>query len=92
MRYSLPLDKEVSRKELFDHLYTPGKWANDQKNAVAYAFKFYERDWGLCCSNEQKSRLNDERYRVKIDSVSSYGELKAHTRKKQQNYRSLCAS
>ncbi|WP_261792053.1 DUF4910 domain-containing protein [Campylobacter hyointestinalis] len=76
MRYSLPLDKEVSRKELFDHLYTPGKWANDQKNAVAYAFKFYERDWGLCCSNEQKSRLNDERYRVKIDSVSSYGELK----------------
>lgn len=60
MRYSLPLDKEVSRKELFDHLYTPGKWANDQKNAVAYAFKFYERDWGLCCSNEQKSRLSDE--------------------------------
>lgn len=76
MRYSLPLDKEVSRKELFEHLHTPGKWANDQKNAVAYAFKFYERDWGLCCSNEQKSRLNDERYRVKIDSVSSYGELK----------------
>ncbi|WP_258523488.1 DUF4910 domain-containing protein [Campylobacter hyointestinalis] len=76
MRYSLPLDKEVSRKELFEHLHTPGKWANDQKNAVAYAFKFYERDWGLCCSNEQKLRLNDERYYVKIDSATSYGELK----------------
>ena len=24
MRYSLPLDKEVSRKELFDHLHTLG--------------------------------------------------------------------
>lgn len=40
MRYSLPLDKEVSRKELFDHLYTPGKWANDQKMPLHMLLNF----------------------------------------------------
>jgi aminopeptidase-like protein/aminoglycoside N3'-acetyltransferase len=72
LSYSLPFDGEVSRAELFEHLYTHPKLPD----AIPLRFKYYERDWGLCCSQNLKDSLNDERYRVKINSSFSYGTLK----------------
>jgi aminopeptidase-like protein/aminoglycoside N3'-acetyltransferase len=70
--YSLPVDREVSREELFEHLHVhPGI-----ADAVPFVFKYYERDWGLCCSRELKDSLRDDRYRVLIRSEFSYGSLK----------------
>jgi aminopeptidase-like protein/aminoglycoside N3'-acetyltransferase len=70
--YSLPIDREVSREELFGHLHVhPGL-----PDAIPFVFKYYERDWGLCCSRKLKDSLQDDRYRVVIRSQFSYGTLK----------------
>jgi aminopeptidase-like protein/aminoglycoside N3'-acetyltransferase len=70
--YSLPIEREVSRDELFEHLHVhPGL-----PDAVPFVFTYYERDWGLCCSKNFKDSLHDESYRVVIKSETSYGTLK----------------
>jgi aminopeptidase-like protein/aminoglycoside N3'-acetyltransferase len=70
--YSLPIDREVSREELFEHLHVhPGL-----PDAIPFVFKYYERDWGLCCSKQFKHLLQDDRYRVRIRSEFNYGTLK----------------
>jgi aminopeptidase-like protein len=70
--YSLPVDREVSREELFEHLHVH-PWLPD---AIPFVFKYYERDWGLCCSSQFKDSLRDDRYRVMVRSEFSYGTLK----------------
>ena len=45
-------------------------------DAIPFVFKYYERDWGLCCSRKLKDSLRDDRYRVVIRSEFSYGTLK----------------
>jgi aminopeptidase-like protein/aminoglycoside N3'-acetyltransferase len=70
--YSLPIDREVSREELFAHLHTHP----ELHDAIPFIFKYYERDWGLCCSKKLKDSLRDDRYRVTIRSDFSYGTLK----------------
>ncbi len=70
--YSLPVDRAVSRDELFEHLHVhPGL-----PDAIPFVFKYYERDWGLCCSRKSKDSLRDDRYHVVIRSDFSYGTLK----------------
>ena len=70
--YSAAFHGEVSRDELFDHLLVHSKLPD----AVPYGYRFYDRDWGLCCSRQQKGMLTDERYRVVIDSEFTHGTLK----------------
>ncbi len=70
--YSLPVDREVSREELFEHLHVHP----ELPDAIPFVFKYYERDWGLCCSKKLKESLRDDRYRVVIRSDFSYGTLK----------------
>ena len=72
MSYSLPFEGDVTREELFAHLHTHPKLPG----AVPFKFKYYERDWGLCCSQRLKDSLADERYRVVIRSQFSYSTLK----------------
>ncbi|MGA2730221.1 MAG: DUF4910 domain-containing protein [Terracidiphilus sp.] len=70
--YSLPFDGIVTREELFQHLHTHARL----DDAIPFIFKYYERDWGLCCSKNLKDSLTDEKYRVLIDSEFSFGALK----------------
>jgi aminopeptidase-like protein/aminoglycoside N3'-acetyltransferase len=70
--YSLPFSGTVSRAELFRHLHTHPRL----DDAIPFIFKYYERDWGLCCSKILKDSLNDDEYRVTIDSEFSFGSLK----------------
>lgn len=70
--YSLPIDREVSRQELFEHLHVHPALPD----AIPFVFKYYERDWGLCCCKRLKESLRDDRYRVVIRSQFSYGTLK----------------
>ena len=70
--YSLPISCEISREELFEHLHVH-PWLPD---AIPFVFKYYERDWGLCCSQRLKDSLRDDRYRVMIRSDFSYGTMK----------------
>ncbi|HEU4585391.1 MAG TPA: DUF4910 domain-containing protein [Gemmatimonadaceae bacterium] len=70
--YSLPFEGEVSRETLLEHLHVHPMIAE----AIPFIFKYYERDWGLCCSRELRDSLKDDRYRVVIRTSSSYGTLK----------------
>ncbi len=70
--YSLPFDGIVSRAELFAHLHTHPILAD----AIPFQFKYYERDWGLCCSKTLKDTLRDAHYRVVIKTDFSYSTLK----------------
>ncbi|HEU4586671.1 MAG TPA: DUF2172 domain-containing protein, partial [Gemmatimonadaceae bacterium] len=70
--YSLPFEGEVSRETLLEHLHVHPMIPA----AIPFIFKYYERDWGLCCSRELRDSLEDDRYRVVIRTSSSYGTLK----------------
>jgi len=61
---SLPIDRVVSREELFEHLH----WLEDQPERIPYIFKYYELDWGFCLAKKDISRFQDEQYRVVIDT------------------------
>jgi aminopeptidase-like protein/aminoglycoside N3'-acetyltransferase len=70
--YSLPFEGVVSQAVLREHLHThphdPG--------AIPFVFKYYERDWGLCCAGELAAQLTDPFYRVVIDTDFSADTLK----------------
>lgn len=70
--YSLPFEGELSRSELFEHLHVHHKIPE----AIPFTFKYYDRDWGLCCSEKLKETLLDEKYKVVINSDFSFGTLK----------------
>ena len=50
--YSSPIDKFVTKKELFKHLYTD----KDKKNAIPYVTSYYHRNWGFCISKNEKKK------------------------------------
>lgn len=70
--YSLPFDGVVSRETLLAHLHVHPVLPD----AVPFVFKYYERDWGLCCSRTLRDALTDAQYRVRIRTGEGYGTLK----------------
>lgn len=70
--YSLPFEGVVSREELLRHLHVHPRLPQ----ATPFVFKYYERDWGLCASQEVRDSLTDEAYRVVIRTVFEPGTLK----------------
>jgi aminopeptidase-like protein/aminoglycoside N3'-acetyltransferase len=70
--YSLPFEGTVSREELFRHLHVHPK----EPEAIPFIFKYYDRNWGLCCSRNLKESLTQEQYRVVIRTSFSYSTLK----------------
>ncbi|MDC1377618.1 DUF4910 domain-containing protein [Gammaproteobacteria bacterium] len=69
--YSTGVNKKLSREELFDHLHT----LPDQPNAIPYVTSYYKRQWGFCCSEEQKKEMKDSSYEVYIASEHFKGEM-----------------
>ena len=72
VQYSLPFEGVVSRDELFAHLHVHERNAD----AIPYVFKYYERDWGLCCSRKTRDALKEEKYRVVIRSDFRYAAMR----------------
>lgn len=70
--YSLPFEGVVSLEELLHHLHVHPRLPQ----AIPFVFKYYERDWGLCASQELRDSLTDEAYRVVIRTVFEPGTLK----------------
>jgi aminopeptidase-like protein len=69
--YSIPINKKVSKVELFDHLYS----RPDLPNAIPYVTSYYTKRWGFCISEEEKNKLIDDEYNVYIDSSFKKGKL-----------------
>ncbi|MEK6222297.1 MAG: DUF4910 domain-containing protein [Chloroflexota bacterium] len=70
--YSLPFEGEVSREELLSHLHTHA----NLPDAIPFVFKYYQRDWGLCCTQTLRDSLTDEKYRVVIKTIFDAGSMK----------------
>jgi len=70
--YSLPVDKEVTKEELLEHIYTNPK----RPNAIPWDFKYYERDWKFCMQHNNLKKIEGEKYRIFIDSKDEEGNLK----------------
>jgi len=62
--YSLPFEGVVSRDELLQHLHVHPTLPQ----AIPFVFKYYQRDWGLCASQNLRSTLNEDYYKVVIRS------------------------
>jgi len=73
---SLPVDRIVSKEELFKKLYVSEKYPD----LIPYIFKFYELDWGFCISKNEKDKLQGNRFKIFIDSeyVDDYMYLGEH--------------
>ena len=76
MGYSLPVNMEIGREDLLSHIYTQPS----QPDWIPYVTSYYKERWGFCMSENQKRLLNDDVYRVVIDSdfkdgSLTYGEL-----------------
>ena len=70
--YSLPFEGVVEREELLKHLHSHPRLPL----AIPFIFKYYDRDWGLCASQELRDSLQDDRYRVTIRTRFEPGHLK----------------
>ena len=82
VNYSFPVNKKLTKKELFEHIYSlPNK-----KNAIPYVTSYYKKNWGFCITHSQKTDIdknykNQDKFKVKIDSSFkkkghlTYGEL-----------------
>lgn len=70
--YSPPFEGVVSREELLRHLHVHPR----HPQAIPFVFKYYDRDWGLCTSQELRDSLVDRSYRVVIRSSFEPGSLK----------------
>ena len=62
--YSTPIDKIISKNELFKHIYTQA----DQPDLIPFVASYYENNWGFCISENEKNNLPDGNYRVFINS------------------------
>lgn len=70
--YSLPFEGVVGRDELLNHLHVHPRLPE----AIPFVFKYYERDWGLCCSQTLRDSLREAQYRVVIRTSFEPGTLK----------------
>lgn len=70
--YSLPFEGMVSRDELLRHLHVHPR----QPDAIPFVFKYYDRDWGLCTTQQLRDSLVEEAYQVTIRTRFEPGELK----------------
>jgi aminopeptidase-like protein len=69
--YSKPIHKEVSRAELAQHVHT----LPDQPELIPYRTGYFADDWGFCMPDNLWRTMQDEFYRIDIDSDLSPGSL-----------------
>jgi aminopeptidase-like protein len=80
--YSIPINRKISKKELFKHLHS----LPEQPNAIPYITSYYSKYWGFCISHDEKIKFykkysNSEKFKVVINSSLNpkgnlnYGEL-----------------
>jgi len=70
--YSVPVNKVVTKKELFQHLLTDPK----RPGVIPYDWKFYRKDWGFCIQDNKLEHFTQDKYKVVIKSRFEKGTLK----------------
>lgn len=76
MSYSTPIDAVLPMAELRPHLHT----LPDRPDWIPYRTSYYSRNWAFCLAQRQLDAMQDDAYRVVVDSTIEpgfldYGEL-----------------
>lgn len=71
LNYSMPVDTEVDRATLDEHLYS----LPEHPDWIPYRTSYYAEQWGLCVPHRLRESLVDGRYRVRIDAERGPGSL-----------------
>ena len=50
LNFSSPINKTITKKELFNHIFT----IKEQPKAVPYVTSYYKKNWGFCLSERDK--------------------------------------
>jgi aminopeptidase-like protein len=69
--YSTPVHAVVSREELSRHIHT----LPEQPDLIPYRTGYFANDWGFCLPHDLWQTMQDESYRVDIDSELAPGSL-----------------
>jgi aminopeptidase-like protein len=69
--YSIPIETEMDLEELQGYLFT----LPDMPTAIPYVTSYYKETWGFCLTDNARQKLENGRYKVKIDSSLSAGYL-----------------
>ena len=69
--YSSPVNKSLSLEELKEHLYT----LPDHPEWIPYRTSYYQKEWGLCLTQNQLAELENGVYKVYIDASLENGYL-----------------
>ncbi len=74
--YSTSVNKILSLKDLNKNLFS----INKLPTAIPYVTSYYKKSWGFCLSHNQRKKLKDKSYKVKIKSnfikgFLNYGEV-----------------
>jgi len=89
--YSIPVNKFISKKELFKRIHS----LPSQPKAIPYITSYYKKYWGFCVSHNQKLRFlkdykNSDKFKIVIKSSLNskgnlnYGELVLKGKTKQE--------
>ena len=71
LNFSRSINKVVSKKLLFKHIYT----LKNQPKLIPYVTSYYKKNWGFCLSEVEKKKLKNKYYKVFINSKFSNGTL-----------------
>jgi aminopeptidase-like protein len=71
LNYSVPIQKQVSLQELKKHLFT----LPEHPDWIPYRTSYYSENWGFCMTHNQFKNLEEDTYKVHIDSTLQDGSL-----------------
>ncbi|MCA0931054.1 DUF4910 domain-containing protein [Lutimonas saemankumensis] len=76
LNYSIPMQAEMSLEQLRDHIYT----IPEKPDWIPYRTSYHDENWGFCMTHNDFLELEDDKYKINIDStlkkgVLSYGEF-----------------
>ena len=71
VNYSTNINKIISNKELQKHLFS----IKNYKSAIPYVTSYYKKFWGFCLSENQRKKLKDQKYKIKIESKYIKGKM-----------------
>jgi len=71
VNYSCSFNKIVSLNTLKKHLHFDKKLPN----AIPYRTSYYSKNWGICLNYQDYLKMNDNKYKVEIETKLSKGEL-----------------
>jgi hypothetical protein len=71
LNYSIPFNNIIKLSDLQKHLF----YLEELPNTIPYLTSYYKENWGFCLTYNQYKQMNDEYYKVVIDSTLTNGSL-----------------